>query len=391
MKKIILISTLLLTQLSSLFSQTEIECDEFSYIIDSNLILVKKGSDFGIIDISGKLMIDYTIKSPEIDGNILICEKIADKGLGSSPEVELINLKTLKPIWSGEVSKTHVSKDNYIHIYNFGFSDLSTKSFIMNSEGIKLFDLPKNTNNIKYGETFTVSEDIIKVPIKDRNSNPEEYYIYLDLKGNKINDSTFIYAKDFHNGLAKTGIYKHGKLYWGFINNKGETIIDYKFTNEPTSFSDNLARVKSTNGQYGFINKKGEIVIEPKYSFATGFYQGFALVKENYNSTFQLINTKSETIKNYPNIRDIRGKNESEQSIIAIKELIDERILVTNTDNTIIDFEGNIILKEKGLNVNEFNFGLAKFQKYNFETGKTIYGIMNNKGEVILIKKENQF
>ncbi len=50
---------------------------------------------------------------------------------------------------------------------------------------------------------------------------------------------------------------------WGFINEKGEVVIEpqYEFV---TQFSEGLAAV-SVNGKYGFINLKGKMVIQPQY------------------------------------------------------------------------------------------------------------------------------
>lgn len=391
MIKVIFLNIFFLINFNALYSQIEVECDEFSYIIDSNLILVKKGINYGIIDSSGKIIMDYNIKSPEIYNNFLVNEKIKSQGLDGDTKVDIIDLKTFEVIWSGSISKIYFSNDEYICIYYFNHSNFTANSFVINKKGLKIFELPKNTNYNKIGETFLISENIMKVPIKDNKSSFSDYYIYLDINGNKIMDSTFIYAKDFHNGLAKTGIYKHGKLYWGFINSKGKTIIEHKFSNEPTSFSDSLARVKDTNGKYGYINIKGEIVISPQFSFATGFYKGLALVRSDYNSDFLLINKNGEIVKRYNTFRRINRNDNSDQQNLLIKELVNEKILKTDVSSTFIDFNGNLILNEKGLFVSEFNFGLAKFQKHNFQSNITIYGLINSKGKITMIKKSSQF
>ena len=61
------------------------------------------------------------------------------------------------------------------------------------------------------------------------------------------------------NGLARAK--KNGK--YGFINDKGNTIIDFRFENVG-GFKYGLAKAK-IDGQWGFINKSGEFVIEPKF------------------------------------------------------------------------------------------------------------------------------
>lgn len=386
MKKLILLGLIIIYQINLLYSQIEIECDEFSQVIDSNHILVKKGNNYGIIDINGKLLIDYTIKDPIISENILLTIKSNASGLS-----ELIDLSTLKPIWSGNVTQYHPFTNGYAHIYDFRDSDMSTSSFFIDKQGRKIFDLPKNTNNIKYGETFSFSNEVVRIPINNSKTN-EEYFIYLDNSGNKIMEKSFSIAKDFYYDLAKTCVKKYDNFHWGFIDKKGNVIIDYLYTKEPTSFSDSIARVENTNGLFGFINLKGNIVLEPQYVFATGFYKGFALVKKDYTGEFLLINKKGEIIKTYNSFKHFNRSDRTEQSILFIKELVDNGILNTGTSYAkFIDYDGKVLFNEKGLTVDEFKNGLAKFSRFNLKTGKTVYGILNKKGETILIKKDNQF
>jgi hypothetical protein len=64
---------------------------------------------------------------------------------------------------------------------------------------------------------------------------------------------------------------------WGFIDIKGELIIDTKFDGAG-SFSEGIANVKK-EGKWGFIDKKGDYVISPQFDDARWFSEGLAPIK----------------------------------------------------------------------------------------------------------------
>ena len=80
-------------------------------------------------------------------------------------------------------------------------------------------------------------------------------------------------AFTFNEGLAAV---REGAK-WGFINKKGDLIIDAKFE-RARSFHDGMAAV-ILEGKWGYLNKKGEMIIEPKYSEADDFGDGLAPVQ----------------------------------------------------------------------------------------------------------------
>jgi len=63
---------------------------------------------------------------------------------------------------------------------------------------------------------------------------------------------------------------------WGFTDNSGELIIDYRFE-DALSFGRHLAAVKC-GGLWGYINLYGKIVIEPEFLQAKSFADGSAPV-----------------------------------------------------------------------------------------------------------------
>lgn len=108
--------------------------------------------------------------------------------------------------------------------------------------------------------------------------NYTPYAFYIDKSGNTVFKTKYTEAQDFHNGYAVIGkIIKKDTLY-GIINNKGETIIEPRFS-QIRNYSDGLTAILDKDaGCWGFINKTGSIVIEPKFSVVKDFHENVAWV-----------------------------------------------------------------------------------------------------------------
>ena len=107
---------------------------------------------------------------------------------------------------------------------------------------------------------------------------------YINTKGEQIVECKFYDANVFNEGFAV--VKKDGK--WGYINTKGEQAIECKF-DYANDFNEGLASV-TKDGKYGYINTKGEQVIECKFDCAWNFSEGFAKVKKD--GEYGYINTK---------------------------------------------------------------------------------------------------
>ena len=121
---------------------------------------------------------------------------------------------------------------------------------------------------------------------------------YINTKGEQIVECKFDEVRDFNEGFAS--VKKDGK--WGYINTKGEQIIECKF-DDFRDFNEGFAAVKK-DGKCGYINTKGEQIVECKFDGTYDFSEGFAPVKKDGKCGY--INTKG-----YPVIFD-KSKNEIE-------------------------------------------------------------------------------
>lgn len=122
---------------------------------------------------------------------------------------------------------------------------------------------------------------------------------------------------------------------WGYINKKGDFIINPQFA-DATYFSDGLARVSDSKGNVGYINKKGKYVIAAKYKQGTYFKEGLAFVVAEGGAP-TCINKKGKTVFELPQAEGVM----------------------------------------------EFSEGLATFYTYDKE-GEKLYGFVDKKGRVAI-------
>jgi hypothetical protein len=96
--------------------------------------------------------------------------------------------------------------------------------------------------------------------------------------------------------LAEGLVCFKGAEGYGYIDTKGEVVIDCQFDNAE-DFSEGLAAVRVGDwetGKWGYIDKTGKMVIEPKYKSADPFHEGLANVsygdgKEGFNGKYGFI------------------------------------------------------------------------------------------------------
>ena len=114
-------------------------------------------------------------------------------------------------------------------------------------------------------------------------------YGFLDNNFNLIIEPIYSKTGDFSSNLC----YVQNEMFNGFINNKGDKILDSssfkfceKFYGKLASFD---ALIENLGVHSGFINIKGEIVVEPKYYSVKGFQENLIVVSKR-NGFLNLLN-----------------------------------------------------------------------------------------------------
>jgi len=149
-----------------------------------------------------------------------------------------------------------------------------------------------------------------------RTSGKEALYGFIDNKGSYIINPQYLYATDFENGVALVvkpneapkGINKKGEvifevknaqsvtsfseglaaysienpegLSWGFIDDKGTSVISPQFQNVG-KFNDGKCAVLNKDGKWGYIDKTGKILINNQFASAGVFKNGKAIVYDS--------------------------------------------------------------------------------------------------------------
>lgn len=161
------------------------------------------------------------------------------------------------------------------------------------------------------------------------------------------------------NGAKEVELYpvkdnESGKF--GYVDNNGKWVIEPKYTSASGFDSETgLAKVWTSNKDYvvGFINKKGELVIEDKYGHGTkSFCNGYAVVETNvkggssntYN-TYMLIDKNQNVIiesGKYTKMTDV-----SKNGLIGVVE---------ESEMKYIKLDGTVAIEKKfGSNGSKFN------------------------------------
>lgn len=97
---------------------------------------------------------------------------------------------------------------------------------------------------------------------------------FINVKGETVIEPRFLRARNFSEGLAAV---QFENLAWGFIDKSGTILPTLTLFHEAKDFSEGLAAVK-ISGEFGYIDKSGKYVAYPQYYNAESFSEGLACV-----------------------------------------------------------------------------------------------------------------
>lgn len=304
------------------------------------LLVVDSLSDFNFLDLEGKTLPMPFISNTKLSDSLYLSSIIVNNqrlfGLsdGKGTKKGPLNIREIRPttklgytIFQNTLGKFGMM-DQYGNsilacIYD-DLNDLSNNRFEAKLKGLHGVINEKGT--FLYVENFrqvSIFSEGLAFIQKDENK-----IAYIDLNGKELFEIKAKWGYEFHDGLA--AVFKNDK--WGYINTKGELILDYQYY-QALHFENGTApvAVSKENGpnQWRLINKQGEFVSSESYYEIKEFKNGLAKVFKN-GQGYGMIDTK--------------GKE-----IITCKYFIDEY----GTQEDWYVFEG-LILKETGSNKTSF-------------------------------------
>lgn len=118
------------------------------------------------------------------------------------------------------------------------------------------------------------SEGLLPVEFGDRG---ESTIGYINTRGETVIQARFHRAGPFKEGLAPVMVQRGGK--WGYIDKDGLMVIPEQF-DDARGFSEGLAAVE-LRGKCGYIGNDGEFAIGAEFEGAKDFSNGLAAVKVN--------------------------------------------------------------------------------------------------------------
>lgn len=175
----------------------------------------------------------------------------------------------------------------YLPFINPTIIDNGLSTFHVKNKGITIF----NTNGKILIDSIQEITDLSNEYILLKRNGK---WGFINKKGEIVID--FIYGVEkvhqfdvplvgyFNEGLAP---FKKDGL-WGFINTRNEVVIEPKYK-KVNNFSEGLAGVSVNGKEWGFIDKSGHYLIEPKFYLTDVFKNGICAVQLNYQGEFRSI------------------------------------------------------------------------------------------------------
>jgi hypothetical protein len=267
------------------------------------------------IDKNDNIILDTLYKSIQIISNHKAIVQTKTKRAG------IINLTTkkllvdtiyqsIKPFQNGNAIVTDRVKNKEKENYKNRFAVIdSLGNFIVNFG--------------KYEEINDFIEGFARVEIKDDKNEDGNIDGVIDTKGNLLfqrpyKNHSYI-NNDFHNGLAVVNLYKYWipeekgvistseKSYEGYINLKGEIVLNDTINEYLKDFSNNRAFIEDGKGNYKIIDTKFQQIGNDTFERVEndGFRNGFAIVEKDDNWGIVDTNGKFVVEPKYENIHEI--------------------------------------------------------------------------------------
>ena len=281
----------------------ENEYQSIVYNESNNTVTVLKGKKYGVISITGKIIIPFEYKQIDIAGDYIYAKttdenvKVFDsngKETGINEDIAIINIENTdykiyintqndKTTYSIYKKGEEITKNKYTYItylYDNYFIACNTDGklgVIDSSENTKIefkynsIQQIENTNmiqainnNTKITEIY--SKEMTKI-CELENATIENNKDYLRI----YNDKETKYVSKDEKEITNVDVFTNNKIFakrqndkCGFVDKSGNIIVDYKYERVTEINKYGFAGIR-LNGKWGVINGEGKIIVEPTY------------------------------------------------------------------------------------------------------------------------------
>lgn len=216
-------------------------------------------------------------------------------------------------------------------------------------------------------ESNSLSDNLLRILYY--KIQPKEYpkIGYLNTKGEKIIEPKFNMGSDFFDDYANV---IKDSLY-GYVNRDGKETYFENYTDIFFYYGD--AGIAKKNGKYGLINRKGDSLTEFKYMMVSNF--GFNHYKcQTENKKSHILDSNGKIIFNKNLEFDIQSHYFEKDSIIIFRETKERKKL-----NGLVNINGEVIIQPKYENIHFINDS----ELYVVKNGKK-YGFINKSGKEVI-------
>ena len=281
----------------------ENEYQSLVYNESNNTITALKGKKYGVLSITGKTIIPFEYKQIDTTGDYIYATtndenvKVFDSNgeeTNMNENMAIINVDNTeykihidtidgKTTYNIYKNKERITKNEYTYIqylydnYFIACNEKGKLGIIDDTEKTKIeFDYNsiqqiENTNMVQAINNNTKKTEIYSKEMKKicelENATIENNKEYLKIFNN--NETKYISKEE--KEITNLDVYTNNKIFakkqkdkWGFVNESGEKIVDYKYEKVTEINKYGFAGIKQ-NGKWGVINSDGKIIVEPTY------------------------------------------------------------------------------------------------------------------------------
>lgn len=378
---------ILLISLTS-YSQKEIEGEQIGYDFNGEVFGILKSDGFAIVDKKGNIVIDKILLN-QSDPVLRYFSSYKGVTYEYNKEKDLYRLIDFKrnPITDYKFKTIHPFKNDITWAEN-----KNDEIVYINFKGKEVSKKPKEKYTFFGGKR---KHELFFNGLKQFDSDETKLIGFKNYNNQIVITAKYNKASNFSEELVCVAKLENGRFKWGFIDKLGNTVIPFKFSNQPNDFKFGKSAVLAKNRKYGYINKKGEVIIQPKYQDVTDFYKNFALVKEGYGSNTLLINEKGEIVNSFDenlvvkvNYNNLKSLVDDSMVIAIMKTDFSKNIIA---DRTVIIDKGKNILSKRFSEIKNLINGFAQAKNVNHQKNFKEEGLINSKGEFIVKIVESKF
>jgi len=175
------------------------------------------------------------------------------------------------------VLQKHLNDEPRHQLFDKNMNKLSSKVYSYNETSNEIQLLAVRNEDYKWG--FVNNKGVTVIPLKY-----DSLEVLRDFTSKQVEFSVF------KEGFAAVNVHSEG---WGYIDASGAVAVPFAYQTL-RGFSEGLSAVRK-NDKWGFINNNNRTIIPFEYKDAYSFIDGVAIVK-NFDGKYGLINTSNNVV-----------------------------------------------------------------------------------------------